>query len=149
MRKLGTLLASVYLIAFFRPAISAQSAMFEASYSSITYASISISTYAATRVDNVREGAVIGVLSQRNGIELDLSQYNTGNSTGCIVCGYNSSVSTDTASAYRGQRYCPVNTVNIAEPKILIDENLSYWCMSELPQANKLTVIQYSKQMFR
>ena len=94
--------------------------------SSVTTCSVSIASYTAVRVDNFN-GACGGVMNNRNEVEVCVQ---TGGAA--VNCGFSSSVSTQTSSAFIGKEVTagPANCMKEWLPSFL-----QFWCLGQSTSA--------------
>ncbi len=131
------ILAALFLAA---PASVRAQAQVEEHVSSATYGNIQLSTYTPTRVDNITSGGAVGVLNGRNIIKL--TELLAGPT---IYIGFDSKLSTQTGSAFRGAQALGGGTGKF-ELEIAGSSALQVWAFPDAPgvAGPTLNVIQAS-----
>lgn len=101
-------------------------------YSTATYGSVSVSTFSATRVDNISTGGSAGVMVGRAALQISNP---AGNAT--VYCGFNNLVSSQPASGYFGEPIAAGERVTRH-----LSSSLQYWCYSAVAAASQRISIQ-------
>lgn len=103
--------------------------------STAVYGGVSVSTYAATRVDNISTNGASAVLSGRTHLRLCNLDTNV-----TVNCAYDAAVSTTSSSAYIGEPFLPTDCKNVE-----ISDLIQYWCYAQPAASSRRMQVQQMK----